>query len=97
MTTTHTPGPWYVGKHTDTYVGRIWSDKHLIATTAVPNGDDLRGHRTTKANARLMAEAPSMLEVLRDALAASDANCGDSLMNALCEARDILARVDKED
>ena len=42
----------------------------------------------------VQTEVHAMLAALRDALAASDANCGDSLMNALCEARDIIARIE---
>lgn len=49
-----------------------------------------------RANARLIAEAPAMLEAMRDALSASDANDGDSLLNAIAAFRPILARIDGE-
>lgn len=108
MTAHHTPGPWYVGSHPNSggYVGRVFSERppRLIAQTVVPSGDDLRGHIVTKANARLIAEAPEMERVLRrleywfdtdeDILAAmSEADRADNRRN-LDMIRAILARID---
>jgi hypothetical protein len=45
----------------------------------------------------LIIEAPAMLEALRDALSASEANDGDSLMNAIAAFRPIIARIDGDD
>ncbi|WP_333838786.1 hypothetical protein [Novosphingobium sp.] len=39
-------------------------------------------------------EAPAMLEAIRDAVGASDANDGDSLMNAIEAFRAIISRID---
>lgn len=116
MTSKHTPGPWYVGKGGEAYgyVGRIFSDNptRLIAQTTVPSGDDLRGHVQTLANARLMAEAPAMLEALRGLIqsvrkiqadkqleATTDGLgilFGDVLAERLEKAEAILARIDGE-
>ena len=98
----HTPGPW-------TQSTALSSDWPFIRYIDDANGDCVAHVRSgmkandppvfsqaeALANARLIIEAPSMLQVIRDALAASDANDGDSLMNAIAAFRPILARIDK--
>ena len=68
MTTQHTPPPWIVDLNSP-YVGRICAGepgrRYLIATAATPPGDDLRGHRVTRANARLIGAAPDMWDLLQ--------------------------------
>ena len=41
--------------------------------------------------------APLLLQALEDIVASSDANCGDSLMNAIEAARKLIAEVKGQD
>jgi hypothetical protein len=52
---------------------------------------------TLHREAALITTAPDMLAAMRDALSASDANDGDSLMNAIAAFRPIIAKATGEE
>lgn len=89
MTTAkHTPGPWeIVGPYFDIY--QAGTSEYICQSSKS------QGARRA-ANARLITEAPEMETAIRDAVSASDANDGDSLMNAIENFRAILTRIDKD-
>ena len=76
MSTSHTPGPWTIGKvdHTEQHVD-IDSLNHdpfvgcdewrSMARTYGTEGDEEKGSVVMLANARLIAAAPELLEVAR--------------------------------
>lgn len=99
----HTPGPWtYEGDHTHRQynirmlghlIGVRDEAKHICTVNNLPphvlaNRDPV----TAEANARLIAAAPDLLAALGDIVASSDANCGDSLANAIRTAKDAIAK-----
>ena len=57
MTTQHTPGPWHTAGDQGV---QIRSEKHQIAKVWTMRGNEW------KANARLIAAAPDLLEALRE-------------------------------
>jgi hypothetical protein len=92
MTTTHTPGPWFVDDAVDT--------THLAACmianpswVAIEDTDPYGGHLAYchPDNAPIIAEAPAMLAALRDAY--QSRVFGPRLTS---EVRAILARIDGE-
>ena len=46
----------------------------------------------SEAHTNLIASAPELLAALEDVISSSDANCGDSLANAIEAARSIVAK-----
>ena len=68
----------------------------MLALTVTARADDFVGVRVadgaTDDAARLIAAAPDMLAALRSIIESSDANCGDSLANAISAARAAIAR-----
>ena len=88
-----TPGPWGVEKseaYKDTW--RITADGHRLASLAGDDGEPTE----TKANAELMADAPALLEVLRNLLTYSEPLLGwqhiDEAEQAFGEANDLLEK-----
>jgi len=79
--TTYTPGPW------------DWQDNRLVGDL---NGDGVSVSFHNPDNARLIAAAPDLLAALSDIVASSDANCGDSLANAIETARAAITKATKE-
>lgn len=59
---THTPGPWTV----DGNRRAIFASDGVLAEVYGSMSADSRDRETCEANARLIAEAPAMLEALRD-------------------------------
>lgn len=103
MACNHTPGPWEYDR-CDFGSGRI--EYGIYRPDAQTPGDTVDYVATvhddgTEADARLIAEAPAMLEALRaaDAFFASDPNkAHDGWMSDTARGiRAILARVDGED
>jgi hypothetical protein len=87
----HTPGPWTSGRAipADDTVSRIVraGADHIAVVM------DLDGAAQEAVdNARLIAAAPDLLAALRSIIESSDANCGDSLANAISAARAAIAR-----
>ena len=82
----HTPGPWVVDRKAKMVIGG--------------NGEpvaDLRGHTEHRgANARLIEVAPSMLSTLGKLAASYDHDDADLLIEAIGEARVLLAKIDGE-
>ena len=90
MTQKHTQGPWHVGLRQAEqiiYNTAGWA----VANATVYHGEHDR--EETKANARLIAEAPAMLDALRELLA--DKYLADPInADRMASARAILARID---
>jgi len=58
------PGPWGIDTR-GPYVGRVSSLAGVaVCSVVVPYNDDLRGHKVTKATARLISAAPDLLAAL---------------------------------
>ena len=83
MTFAHTPGPWIATPLT--YNWSIESEQGQ-PVARIPLGD------VSLENLRLMKAAPDLLEVLQSIVASADANCGDSLANAINAARAAIAK-----
>lgn len=91
MSAKHTPGPWHIGAD-----GRIVYD---VDGWAVSNAVTFHGRHSERdafSNARLIAEAPAMLEALKnlleDALALGIAD--SDISGSALEARAIIARIE---
>ena len=81
--TTHTPGPWAI---TDDFIGVHDEQGRCIADMDSEGAPDI-GYGESLANAHLIAAAPDLLAALSNIILSSDANCGDSLANAIEAAR----------
>ncbi len=81
MEAKHTQGPWRVFGYD---IGTSPDETLAVVCAMDDNTDD--------ANACLIAAAPDLLEALEDIVQASDANDGDSLMNAIQAAQTIIAK-----
>ena len=86
MSDTHTSGPWEV-LHGPEWEGFTVSGLRLVAKV-----HEWGFNGEAEANARLIAAAPELLAALEDIVASSDANCGDSLMNAIQAALAAIAK-----
>ena len=104
---THTPGPWKVkfqARKWDTthYTDKYWHDQWVIkgpnkshspvAMVRVEGFGSGPSKAVRKANATLIAAAPDLLAALSDIILSSDANCGDSLANAIEAARAAITK-----
>ena len=87
---THTPGPWALDGDINAMNLDVVSGEGRIAMIDCEN-DDLTDAEVV-ANARLMRAAPDLLEALSDIILSSDANCGDSLANAIEAARNAIEK-----
>lgn len=104
--TSYTPGPWELdsegtvslkirppyGRHDTDEAATIWLGASGRCLAICP-GDDAE----TFANARLIAAAPEMRELLADLLAgwlAGEDVTGPQIGHAIAEARTLLARID---
>ncbi len=85
---THTPGPWVTEGLGQSY-GLYDPDGCMI-------GSILKNRQNSGETARLIAAAPELLAALSDIVASSDANCGDSLANAIETARAAIAKAKGE-
>ena len=93
----HTPGPWYWEGSYDHEQYNIYaagSDwMHIATVNNLPRGRlQLRDPSRSKANTRLIAQAPAMLAALRDLVA--DCKEHGHTPRSLRHARAILARID---
>jgi hypothetical protein len=90
MTLQHSPGPWTIANDADGWDNIMDADGRKIAEV-----DSCSGGKDP--DARLMAEAPHMLQLLREIVGAictaDDANAADF---ARYEARDLIRRLDGE-
>lgn len=71
----HTAGPWFADGH---FVGTNEQDTQTVAYVDDHRNKKLRTDEEHRANARLIAAAPEMLEAMRDALG----NLGDIVRHA---------------
>ena len=78
MNTKHTPGPWEL-----LYTGEIWSNRGHIAKA--PNQ-----HPSDKANARLIAAAPDLLEAAEEIVNSAIRHQGSSDMRVTAHAMRLL-------
>ena len=90
--TTHTPGPWFIdGTASDDCLDVYHHNGRICMiycdSTQNPTAEDLA---EAEANARLIAAAPDLLAALSNIILSSDANCGDSLANAIEAARNAI-------
>lgn len=86
----HTPGPWRSGANTpdNLYLG---TPGHWIACDAADIARTV-SQVNGEANARLMAAAPAMLQVLKDLIGASEVwNDWTSVGVFICDAEDVVA------
>lgn len=91
MTYQFTPGPWEVDIE-DGIPGVFAEDAQPICYTGEVRGFVHDWQRDTAAgDAHLIAAAPKMLGILHNIILSSSNNCGDSLANAINEAKDIVA------
>lgn len=73
----HTPGPWRVSSGSDRHVETLGG--HLVALAEMMGGEDFIEHwGETQANARLIAEAPAMLALIKDLAKGPDLHACDT-------------------
>jgi hypothetical protein len=84
---THTPGPWEAT--VDGFIGHTCPDGDWYVIAAMSHD---RAPETVNSDARLIAAAPDLLAAIKDIVAASDANDGDSLANAIQASRAAIAK-----
>jgi len=93
---THTPGPWTLVEHDrDFFVLPDGDDNGCI--TEIPNRGNGRNYDENQANARLIASAPDLLLLLKQAVARVEiANAeGNPILSAwLQDARAALAKAE---
>lgn len=70
----HTVGPWYADFHNEQrnggrFITHILGGNQLVPIAAVPTGVEGYGREEGRANARLIASAPDLLEALKDVTA----------------------------
>lgn len=63
----HTPGPWEVQDNTDQEFGQLRVDSYYDGPVAIcgTNGETLKVGDECRANAKLMAASPDLLEALK--------------------------------
>jgi hypothetical protein len=83
MNTQHTPGPWHTAGDQGV---QIRSEKHQIAKVWTMRGNEW------KANARLIAAAPDLLEALQHLMVAH----GEQLDYAFQQAQEAIAKATTE-
>jgi len=94
MTAKHTPGPWAV-RTIDQSLATVETQdgEYNICTAAQLRGDDWQTeHAERKANARLIAAAPELLEALQFVMTAS----GEQLGTAFEQAQAAIAKATGE-
>ena len=90
--TKHTPGPWILRKPGDIaddeaqpfYFVEVAPRRYILA--------EGRTEAESNANALLCFDAPAMLEALQNIILCSDARDGDSMANAISEARALIVK-----
>ena len=94
MTAKHTPGPWVV-RTIDQSLATVETQdgEYIICAAAQLRGDDWKTeHAERKANARLIAAAPELLEALQFVMTAS----GEQLSTAFEQAQAAIAKATGE-
>ena len=89
---THTPGPWSLRMTGwQTNPAAIYSPRRPGAVACIPARTSVPLDEQS-ANAHLIAAAPDLLAALSNIILSSDANCGDSLANAIEAARTAITK-----
>lgn len=71
MGTKHTPGPWQVGAGGNAHANRVWTaDMRPIVNLCSMSTGIAMYDPEAQANARLIAAAPELLEVVRELIEA---------------------------
>lgn len=95
ITTTHTPGSWHVGTAAPSIIYAL--DGFAIANAVTYHGRH-GGIETMQANARLIAAAPELLDVLKRFISACDHYLPPATHQAFCglfaAAAEVIARVE---
>lgn len=63
--TKHTPGPWYISDHSELYI--VQKDEEGPEEYAICKMHTAWGEEERKANSKLIASAPDLLQALIDA------------------------------
>lgn len=96
----HTPGPWAVKSPThfvDGLAHMVVSDNPQEGYWHVAELGVHNGRAESEANARLIAAAPEMLDILESVIAVYGDNCGDGCIKGeccICRTRAIIAKAD---
>jgi hypothetical protein len=77
MTDNFTPSPWKRKYNEQTGVEEIWSGEGLVAEVHPTNSDHGGMRISEETNARLIAAAPAMLELIRHEIFTREAFCVD--------------------
>lgn len=94
MASKHTPGPWRMNGN---YVSGSDSDGRAMIAHLVVNNDTMFAIGRAEANARLIAEAPAMLAIIRQMLDQARGNAGKPMPDVLIgQALLLVARIDGE-
>jgi hypothetical protein len=94
MSAGHTPGPWAIDGCVS--LGNLDVIYGSGRITMMDCENDEVDDDALLANAQLICAAPDLLAALQDIVEASDANDGDSLMNAIQAAQTIIAKAKGE-
>jgi len=90
--TTHTHGPWTI---TETYTGALSINVSPQVPIATVGGAGWHlGAQTARANARLIAAAPELLEVCREALSCIERHVLPTTFAPRQRLRDAIAKAD---
>ena len=89
MSEKHTPGPWKIGTPPPNGEQTVGTDQGLMVAVATTSAGV-----QTKANARLIAAAPDLLEALKGLMALSDHRV--DLRDAAKDARAAIAKATGE-
>ena len=96
---THTPGPWHyseVIRGRDQYYRQIRADFKIAEVHACHSGvaGTKKGRAEDEANARLIAAAPAMYEVLSELLDTLEMSKGYGFDEEYDKLREVLAKVE---
>jgi 5'-deoxynucleotidase YfbR-like HD superfamily hydrolase len=91
----HTPGPWKHGKGVDGHY-RIYRRKSVICQFGEGIDEDWRECKNSKANARLIASAPDLLEALRFCVQHDGGECLGDHPARLAQARAVIRKATGE-
>lgn len=91
-TTTHTPGPWMVEEYSGGSV-EVWPSMESNRLTRIATLER-QIHDEHFANAKLIAAAPDMLELLRRFVAGWERRGNGTTLGDIHDARDLLQRLE---
>ncbi len=98
----HTPGPWEIGCEQTDGLGRyaqVQSSEEfgdIVARVCVAHKANHTLNRSGRANARLIAAAPELLDALQEIVSAADGSGWDQLDAGFSKARAAIAKAKGE-